>query len=92
MDSETIESAADAHMRIAGKIREAEGSVRKALNDLQDVSRDLGETIIDENNPSYQGKEAIKVAAERMKDNKKLPSESEMEKAVERATETVGSP
>ena len=35
--------------------------------------------------------EPIKSAAERMKDDKKLPADSEMEKAVERAKNVDGS-
>jgi hypothetical protein len=90
MDTEHDNDAADAHMQAAGKIRQAEGSIRKALDDIQEGSRDLKGTIIAENNPSYEGKEAIKNAADRMKDDKKLPVDSEMEKAVERAKATVG--
>jgi hypothetical protein len=66
MDTEHENTAADAHMQVAGKLRQAEWSVRKALNDIQDISRGLKETIIDENNPSYN--EAA---------GKKMPSESD---------------
>jgi hypothetical protein len=40
MDTEE-NTAADAHMDAAEKIDHAEGSVRKALDDIQDVSRDM---------------------------------------------------
>jgi hypothetical protein len=84
-EDESANSAADAHTQAAAQIDHAEGSVRKALDDIQDVSRDLKETIIDESNPSYKDEADIKSAAETMNDNKKLPTESEMQQAVERA-------
>ena len=60
-------SAADAHMQVAEKLDRVEGSVQKALDDIQDISRGSREKIGDET------------------DGKSLPSESEMEEAVERA-------
>jgi hypothetical protein len=52
------------------------------LDDIQDVSRDMREKIVDERNPSYNG--TIKDATDRMNDDKKLPADSEMQEAVER--------
>jgi hypothetical protein len=43
-----------------------------------------------EKSPSYKGNSVIKEAADRMKDDKKLPADSEMEKAVERAKAADG--
>ena len=56
-------------------------SAQEALDEIRNAS--LREEIVDENNPSYNG--TIKDAAERMKDDKKLPADSEMQTAVERA-------
>ena len=82
MDTEHENTAADAHMDAAEKIDHAEGSVRKALDDIQDVSRDMREKIVDEKNPSYNG--TMKDATDRMNDDKKLPADSEMQEAIER--------
>lgn len=82
MDTEHENTAADAHMDAVEKIDHAEGSVRKALDDIQDVSRDMREKIVDEKNPSYNG--TIKDVTDRMNDYKKLPADSEMQEAVER--------
>jgi len=67
MEAQHENSAADAHMQVAEKLDRVEGSVQKALDDIQDVSRGIGEKIGEET------------------DGKSLPSESEMEQAVERA-------
>ena len=42
------DSAADAHMQAADIIDHAEGSIRQALGEIQDVSRDMRDTIDDE--------------------------------------------
>jgi hypothetical protein len=60
-------SAADAHIQVAEKLDRVEGSVQKALDDIQEISRGNREKIGDET------------------DGKSLPSESDMEQAVERA-------
>jgi hypothetical protein len=67
METQHENSAADAHMQVAEKLDRVEGSVQKALDDIQDISRGSREKIGDET------------------DGKSLPSESEMEQAVERA-------
>ena len=67
METQHENSAADAHMQVAEKLDRVEGSVQKALDDIQDVSRGIREKIGEET------------------DGKSLPSESEMEEAVERA-------
>jgi hypothetical protein len=69
----------DEHMQAAAQLDRAEGSVHNALDEIQDISRGMRDKIIDEKNPSY------KDAADRMHDGKKLPPESEMQQAVERA-------
>jgi len=79
MDTERANIAAEQHEHAAGQLDRAEGSVQKALDEIQDISRGMRDKIIDEKNPSY------KDAADRMHDGKELPSESEMEQAVERA-------
>ena len=70
METQHENSAADAHMQVAEKLDRVEGSVQKALDDIQDISRGIREKICDET------------------DGKSLPSEGEMEQAVERARDT----
>ena len=65
METQHENSAADAHMQVAEKLDRVEGSVQKALDDIQDISRGSREKIGDET------------------DGKSLPSESEMEQAVD---------
>jgi hypothetical protein len=67
MEAQHENSAADAHMQVVEKLNRVEGSVQKALDDIQDISRGIREKIGEET------------------DGKSLPSESEMEQAVERA-------
>lgn len=43
-----------------------------------------------EKGPAYKGKAAVDVAASRMKDDKKLPADSEMQKTVEQAKAADG--
>jgi len=90
MEAQHENSAADAHMQVVEKLDRVEGSVQKALDDIQDISRDMREKFVDEKNPSYKDEADIKSASETMNDNKKLPTESEMQEAVERAREAKG--
>ena len=84
-EDESANSAVGEHIQAAGKLHRAEWSVQKALGEIQDISRDMREKFVDEKNPSYKDEADIKSAAETMNDNKKLPTESEMQQAVERA-------
>ena len=72
MDTEHTNSAVDEHMQAAGKLDRAEGSVQKALDEIQDISHGMKENIMLEKNP-------------RTDDGKQLPSQSEMLERVERA-------
>ena len=45
----------------------------------------MREKFVEEKNPSYKDEADINSAAETMNDNKKLPPDSEMQEAVERA-------
>jgi hypothetical protein len=58
-------------------------SAQEALDEIRNAC--LREEIVDEKNPTYQDETDINSAAETMSDNKKLPTESEMQQAVERA-------
>jgi hypothetical protein len=83
-EDESANSAVGEHMQAAGKLHRAEWSVQKALGEIQDISRDMREKFVAEKNSSYKDEADIKSAAETMNDNK-LPTESEMQEAVERA-------
>ncbi len=48
MDKEHSEGAADAHIQAEKKLDMAESAVRKALDQLKDVSRDLKHRIVGE--------------------------------------------
>jgi|ERR1700691_144320 hypothetical protein len=84
-EDESANSAVDEHIQAAGKLHRAEWSVQKALGEIQDISRDMREKFVEEKNPSYKDEADINSAAETMNDNKKLPPDSEMQEAVERA-------
>src|ERR1700722_17150884 len=71
MDTEHQNSAAEAHMQAPEKLDDSEGSGRKARDDIEEISRGARESD----------------AADGMTDGKSLPSDSEMEQAVERARE-----
>jgi hypothetical protein len=58
-------------------------AAQEALDEIRNASRGVREEVVDEKNPSYNG--TIKDAADRMNDDKKVPADSEMQKAVERA-------
>jgi len=83
-EDESANSAVGEHIQAAGKLHRAEWSAQKALGEIQDISRDMREKFVDEKNPSsYKDEADIKSAAETMND--KLPTESEIQEAVERA-------
>jgi len=69
-EDEYIDGAADEHEKAAGQLDRAEGLVHKALDEIHDISHGMRETIIEEKNSR------IGMA---------LPSESEMDRAAERA-------
>jgi hypothetical protein len=73
IDTEHENSAADARMDAAEKIDHAKELVGQALTEIEDISRGMREKIVDERNPSYNESAG-----------KKMPSESEMQRAVER--------
>ena len=47
METQHENSAADAHIQVAEKLDRVEGSVQKALDDIQDISRGIREKIGD---------------------------------------------
>jgi hypothetical protein len=67
METQHANTAVDAHKQAAEKLAHAEGSVRKALDEIQDISRGMRAEVDHET------------------DGKSLPSESEMQEAVDRA-------
>jgi hypothetical protein len=77
MGTEHANSAVDEHMQAAGQIDQAKGPMRKALNDLNELSHDIREKVVDERNSSFGD------SADRMRGRKDLPNESEMEETVE---------
>jgi hypothetical protein len=79
MGTERSNSATDGHMQAAGQIDRAKWSTSRALDDLNELSHDVREKVVDETNPSYED------AADRMHHQKEMPSESETQEAVERA-------
>ena len=68
-EDESANNAVDAHKHAAEKIDRARGLVGQALGEIDDISREMKES---------------------MRDGKKLPSDSEMQQAVERAREVNG--
>jgi hypothetical protein len=76
-DTETTNSAVEEHEHAAAQIDQAKGSMRKALNELNELSHDMREKTVDERNSSYGD------SADRMRGSPDLPTESEMEETVE---------
>jgi hypothetical protein len=76
-EDESANSAVDAHTHAAEQIDHAKGLVGQALGEIDDISRGMREKIVDEKNPSYKDAE---------RGGKEMPSESEMQEAVERAS------
>jgi hypothetical protein len=72
-DDESANSAANERVHAPEQLHRVEGSVQKALDDIQDISRGMSEKFVDENLPSY------KELAEH--GGKKMPSESAMQQA-----------
>jgi hypothetical protein len=79
---ENSDTAFDEHTEAAEQIDRPRNSAQEALDEIRNAS--LREDIADKN-PSHNDQPDIKSAAETMNDNKKLPTESEMQKAIERA-------
>jgi hypothetical protein len=69
METQHENSAADAHMQVAEKLDRVEGSVQKALDDIQDISRGSREKIGDETDgKSHASESEMEQAVERARD------------------------
>jgi hypothetical protein len=83
METERENGATEAHMNAAGKIDRVERSVRRALDDLHEVSREMKDRIAGEKNPSHKSDAPVEDSTDRLKDDKNPPADSELENAVE---------